>query len=88
MAVSYADRIDLTYGADAEMEQAYRQFVSGWMFASFGLRPAVGRLLTESDDLIRRARIPSRCCRTTIGRAVSGGTEGRRAHLPDGRRAV
>jgi len=51
MAVSYAERIDLTYGRDEEMEKAYRQFVSGWMFDSFGLRPALGRLLTEYDDV-------------------------------------
>src|SRR5437764_7383353 len=44
VAVSYAERIDLTYGRDEEMEIAYRQFVSGWMFDSFGLRPALGRL--------------------------------------------
>jgi predicted permease len=50
VAVSYAERIDLTYGRDEEMEKAYRQFVSGWMFDSFGLRPALGRLLTEYDD--------------------------------------
>ena len=51
IAISYAERTDLTYGSDAEMEKAYRQYVSGWMFNSFGLRPAVGRLFTESDDL-------------------------------------
>ena len=51
IAVSYAERIDLTYGSDQEMEKAYLQYVSGWMFDSFGLRPAMGRLLTESDDL-------------------------------------
>jgi predicted permease len=51
VAVSYADRIDLTYGPDPEMERAYLQFVSGWMFSSFGLRPAAGRLLTENDDI-------------------------------------
>jgi predicted permease len=51
MAISYSDRTDLTYGSDAEMEKAYRQYVSGWMFNSFGLRPAAGRLFTESDDL-------------------------------------
>jgi len=51
MAVSYAERIDLTYGRDQEMEKAYRQFVSGWMFPTFGLRPALGRLLTENDDV-------------------------------------
>ena len=27
------------------------QYVSGWMFDTFGLRPALGRLLTEDDDL-------------------------------------
>ena len=51
VAVSYADRIDLTYGREQEMEKAYLQFVSGWMFRSFGLRPAAGRLLTENDDV-------------------------------------
>jgi putative ABC transport system permease protein len=51
IAISYAERAELTYGSDAEMEKAYRQYVSGWMFSSFGMRPALGRLLTESDDL-------------------------------------
>jgi len=51
IAISYAERTDLTYGSDEEFEKAYRQYVSGWMFNSFGLRPAVGRLFTESDDL-------------------------------------
>ena len=50
IAISYAERIDLTYGSDQEMEKGYRQYVSGWMFSSFGLRPAAGRLLTENDD--------------------------------------
>src|SRR6185312_11749740 len=27
------------------------QYVSGWMFGSFGLRPFAGRVLTENDDL-------------------------------------
>jgi predicted permease len=51
LAISYADRMDLTYKADREMEKAYVQYVSGWMFGSFGLRPALGRLLIEGDDL-------------------------------------
>jgi len=51
IAVSYPDDVDLTYRSDAEMEKAYLQYVSGRMFSSFGLRPAVGRLLTENDDL-------------------------------------
>ena len=50
IAVSYADRTDLTYASDQEMEKAYQQAVSGWMFTAFGLRPALGRLLTEDDD--------------------------------------
>jgi len=50
MAISYSERTDVTYGSDAEFEKAYRQYISGWMFNSFGLRPAVGRLFTESDD--------------------------------------
>ena len=51
LAVSYAERMDLTYKSDQEMEKAYLQYVSGWMFDSFGLRPALGRLFTENDDL-------------------------------------
>lgn len=43
--------MDLSYGSGQEMEKANLQFVSGWMFGAFGLRPAVGRLLTENDDL-------------------------------------
>jgi predicted permease len=56
IAVSYADRADLTYGSDEEMEKVHRQFVSGWMFDSFELRPALGRLLTTEDDLKPHAR--------------------------------
>ncbi len=51
IAVSWVDRADITYGADQDMEKAYRQYVSGWMFSSFGLTPTIGRLLTRSDDL-------------------------------------
>ncbi|HLK20253.1 MAG TPA: ADOP family duplicated permease [Bryobacteraceae bacterium] len=50
IAVSYTDRVDLTYGSDAEMEKAYREYVSGWMFSTFGLQPALGRVLAASDD--------------------------------------
>jgi predicted permease len=51
IAISYADHIDLTYAADLETERAYQQYVSGWMFQSFGIRPALGRVFTENDDL-------------------------------------
>jgi len=51
IAVSYAERTDLTYGSDLEIEKAYLQYVSGSMFNLFGIQPALGRLLVESDDL-------------------------------------
>ncbi len=51
IAVSYAERTDLTYKSDQEMEKAQLQYVSGWMFSTFGLRPALGRLFSENDDL-------------------------------------
>lgn len=55
IAVSYADRADITYKTDQEMEKAIVQYVSGWMFPTFEIRPAVGRLFTENDDRIPRA---------------------------------
>jgi putative ABC transport system permease protein len=51
IAISDAEPTDLTYGSDQEMEKAYLQYVSGWMFESFGLRPALGRLFNENDDI-------------------------------------
>ena len=51
IALSYAERTDLTYRSDEEMEKAHVQYVSGWMFNSFGLQPALGRLFTERDDI-------------------------------------
>jgi predicted permease len=50
LAISYADRVDLTYKSDVDMEKANLQYVSGNMFNAFGLRPALGRLLTPDDD--------------------------------------
>ncbi|MFN7996629.1 MAG: ABC transporter permease [Bryobacteraceae bacterium] len=50
MAVSYEERVDLTYKSDHETEKANLQYVSGQMFGSLGLRPALGRLLTPNDD--------------------------------------
>jgi predicted permease len=55
IAISYAEQMDLTYKSDQEIEKAHLQYVSGWMFTTFGLRPAVGRLFTENDDLEPRA---------------------------------
>lgn len=51
IAVSYADRADLTFGPDLEMERGWLQYVSGSLFPTFGLRPAAGRLLSAGDDL-------------------------------------
>jgi putative ABC transport system permease protein len=55
IAVSWTERSDLTFGSSQEMEKAYWQYVSGWMFSSLGLRPALGRLFTERDDLTPQA---------------------------------
>src|SRR5882757_4413359 len=35
IAISYADRADVTYKTDQEMEKAIVQHVSGWMFTTF-----------------------------------------------------
>jgi predicted permease len=51
MAISYPQRINLTYSSEDARERVNLQYVSGWTFAEFGLQPALGRLLTEADDL-------------------------------------
>ena len=51
LAISYSVRIDVTYGSDHDMEKAHRQYVSGAMFGSFGVRPALGRVLGPNDDV-------------------------------------
>jgi predicted permease len=40
----------IVVGAAREPEQVFRQYVSGNVFTTFGLRAAAGRLLTPSDD--------------------------------------
>ena len=50
IAVSPANRMDLTYGSDQDMKKANVQYVSGSMFHAFDLQPILGRLLTENDD--------------------------------------
>jgi predicted permease len=49
-ALSYADRSDITYKTDDEMEKATLQYVSGGMFSTFGIEPVLGRLFSENDD--------------------------------------
>jgi len=55
IAISYSERMDLAFSSDQAVEKAHIQYVSGNMFAAFGLNPAVGRLFTDSDNLHPRA---------------------------------
>jgi predicted permease len=50
IAISGADRTDITWSSDEEMEKAHVAYVSGSMFSVFGLEPALGRLLVPADD--------------------------------------
>lgn len=50
IAISDADRADITWSTDDNIEKAYVVYVSGNMFPVFGLKPALGRLLTPADD--------------------------------------
>jgi len=50
IAISDADRTDITWSSDDEMEKAHVAYVSGNMFPLFGLEPVLGRLLTPADD--------------------------------------
>ena len=55
LAVSYSAPAAVIYGSDQELERPYQEYVSGRLFAVFGLKPSLGRLLTEADDLQPRA---------------------------------
>ena len=50
IAISDADRTDLTWATDEDMEKANIAYVSGNMFPLFGLEPSLGRLLAPGDD--------------------------------------
>ncbi|UWZ83515.1 ADOP family duplicated permease [Occallatibacter riparius] len=50
IAISDADRTDITWSTDDEIEKAHVVYVSGNMFPLFGLEPALGRLLAPADD--------------------------------------
>jgi predicted permease len=50
IAISDADRTDITWSTDDDMEKAHVVYVSGNMFPLFGLEPALGRLLSPADD--------------------------------------
>ena len=55
LAISSPNRIGVSYGSDQDPERPYRQYVSGRMFDLFGLRPALGRLISNADDLHPRS---------------------------------
>lgn len=50
IAISDADRTDITWSTDDDMEKAHVVYVSGNMFPLFGLEPTLGRLLAPADD--------------------------------------
>jgi predicted permease len=50
IAISDAERTDITWSTDDDMEKAHVVYVSGNMFPVFGLKPAIGRLLAPADD--------------------------------------
>ncbi len=50
IAISDADRTDVTWSTDDDMEKAHVVYASGNMFPLFGLKPALGRLLAPVDD--------------------------------------
>ena len=50
IAISDADRTDIAWSTDDDMEKAHVAYVSGNMFPLFRLEPAVGRLLNPADD--------------------------------------
>jgi len=50
IAISDADRTDITWSTDDDIEKAHVAYASGNMFPLFGLEPTLGRLLSPSDD--------------------------------------
>jgi len=50
IAISDAERTDITFSTDDDMEKAHVVYVSGNMFPVFGLEPALGRLFAPADD--------------------------------------
>ncbi|MDW5265641.1 MULTISPECIES: ABC transporter permease [Acidobacteriaceae] len=50
IAISDADRTDITWSTDDDMEKAHVVSASGNMFPLFGLEPSLGRLLAPTDD--------------------------------------
>jgi predicted permease len=52
IAISDADRTDITWSTEDDMEKAHVVYVSGNMFPLFGLEPTLGRLFAPADDRV------------------------------------
>jgi predicted permease len=50
IAISDADRTDITWSTDGDIEKVHVAYVSGNMFPVFGLEPSLGRLIVPADD--------------------------------------
>ncbi|QOY89954.1 ADOP family duplicated permease [Paludibaculum fermentans] len=50
LALGSVERVDVSFASEDDIEKANVQYVSGRMFVSFGLRPAVGRLFGGAED--------------------------------------
>jgi predicted permease len=50
IAITDADRTDVTWSTDDETEKAHVVYASGNMFMLFGLEPTLGRLFSPADD--------------------------------------
>lgn len=70
IAISDADRTDITWSTDDDMEKAHVVYVSGNMFPLFGLEPELGRLLTPPMTAAP-VSIPMRSSPAIIGIAAS-----------------
>jgi putative ABC transport system permease protein len=50
MVVGMSNPVEATVGSDHDSERVLRQYVSGNMFGTLGLEPALGRLIAPADD--------------------------------------
>lgn len=55
IAISDADRTDITWSTNDDTEKANVVYVSGNMFPLFGLKPSLGRLFVSADDRAHKA---------------------------------
>jgi putative ABC transport system permease protein len=52
MVIGLSHQEDATFKPDSEPVKLFQQYFSGNVFGVFGLRPAIGRLLAPSDDVV------------------------------------